>query len=163
VDRTWNIETISFVVAGYDPDGIGKAYLVTVPEQPKDEMSRNTERGGEFKLGQNDVVARIVNGWTPEVLNLPFVKDAQSKGINVIGELNKVMYVINWGIMTLQDSVDFCVLMTRITESVQRFSDGTFMTPGGITGVGGAIDIAKITPSDGFQWIRKKELVVKDD
>jgi hypothetical protein len=65
--------------------------------------------------------------------------------------------------MTLQDSIDFCVLMTRITESVQRFSDGTTMTPGGITGVGGAINIAKITPDGGFEWIRHKELVVNDD
>jgi phage antirepressor YoqD-like protein len=63
----------------------------------------------------------------------------------------------------LQDAIDFCVLMTRITESVQRFSDGTVRTPGGITGVGGAIDIAKITPENYFQWIRQKELLVDDD
>jgi hypothetical protein len=53
--------------------------------------------------------------------------------------------------------------MTRITESVQRFSDGTITTPGGIAGVGGAIDIAKITPDDGFAWVRQKHLAVNDD
>jgi hypothetical protein len=34
---------------------------------------------------------------------------------------------------------------------VQRFSDGTHMSPGGITGVGGAIDVAKITPDSDFE------------
>jgi hypothetical protein len=65
--------------------------------------------------------------------------------------------------MTLQDAVDFNVLMTKITESIQRFSDGTVMNPGGITGVGGYINVALITPNEGFRWINKKEVVVEDN
>jgi hypothetical protein len=52
--------------------------------------------------------------------------------------------------------------MTRITESIQRFSDGTYMNPGGITGVGGAIDVATITPENDFKWEKRKELKVDD-
>ena len=72
--------------------------------------------------------------------------------------MNKLEYVINWATITLQDAIDFCVLMTRTTESIQRFSDGTFLAPGGITGVGGEIDIAVITPEKGFAWLKKKKL-----
>jgi len=162
IDRTFIIETISFIVAGYDADGIGRAYYCLAPVDPTDPVSRNTEVGGFLRIGQDDIVTRIINGWAPEIQNMPFVKKAQSDGVNIYEELGKVCHIINWGVMTLQDSVDFCVLMTRITESVQRFSDGTHMSPGGITGVGGAIDVAKITPDSDFEWIRKKELVVDD-
>jgi hypothetical protein len=48
--------------------------------------------------------------------------------------------------------------MTRTTESIQRFSDGTVISPGGVTGVGGEIDIAVITPENGFVWLKKKKL-----
>ena len=64
--------------------------------------------------------------------------------------------------MTLQDAIDFCALVTKTTESIQRFSDGTFLNPGGITGVGGEVDIALITPEKGFVWIKKKNLHCED-
>jgi len=163
VERTFYIETIAFIVAGYDSDGVGRAYYSIVPDLPTEPYSRNTEIGGILRVGQDDVVTRIINGWSSEVVNIPFVQNAQHAGVNVVEELNKASHIISWGVMTLQDAIDFCVLMTRITESVQRFSDGTCMTPGGITGVGGAIDIAKITPEIGFEWIRRKELTVNDD
>lgn len=163
IDRKFYIETISFIVAGYNSDGVGQAFLVEVPNPPTDPVSRNTKIGGHLRIGQIDVVTRIIKGWAPELFNLNFVKDAQSKGVKVNEELDRLEFIVNWGTLTLQDAIDFCVLMTRITESVQRFSDGTVMNPGGITGVGGAIDIAKITPENNFQWIRQKELLVDDD
>jgi len=162
IDRTFYVETISFIVAGYDQDGIGRAFFVVVPGSPSDPLSRNTQSGGQLNIGQNDVMLRIVKGFAAEFYNSILVLEAKKSGLDVTKEMDKMEYIINWGSMTMQDSIDFCVLMTRITESVQRFSDGTFNTPGGITGVGGAIDIAKITPEDDFQWIRKKELVVDD-
>jgi len=48
--------------------------------------------------------------------------------------------------------------MTRTTENIQRFSDGTVLSPSGITGVGGEIDIAVITPEKGFVWLKQKKL-----
>jgi hypothetical protein len=35
------------------------------------------------------------------------------------------------------------------------------MNPGGITGVGGPIDVATITSGEGFKWISKKEVAVE--
>jgi len=155
-DRGW-IETIHMIVAGIDDDKVGRAYSVFVPKGITTE--RDTQQCGALWVGQTDVLGRIVKGYAPEIEHIVFVKDALSKDSSGIGEqLNKLEYIINWATITLQDAIDFCVLMTRTTESIQRFSDGTILSPGGITGVGGEIDIAVITPENGFMWLKKKKL-----
>src|SRR5579863_2195769 len=147
VEKSWSIDTITFIVAGYDADGVGRASFAIVPDGPTHE--RNTEYGGPLWIGQTDVLARIIKGFNWELNALEFVKEARAQGKKVDEELSKLEYLINWGTMTLQDAVDFCVLMTRMTEGIQRFSDGTAMNPGGIPGVGGHVNVATITPADG--------------
>lgn len=160
--RDRNIIGVNFIVAGIEANGSGKAYLF-LGEQVGiiDSLSRNMQNGGFLRIGQDDVVTRIMNGRAPELLNVDFVKNASTAGVNVNDELAGLHYIINWGAITLQDAIDFCVLMTRITENIQRFSDGTYMKPGGIPGVGGSIDVAVIT-KDGFSWLQQKTLEVKE-
>lgn len=155
-DCGW-IETINLIVAGIDDDKIGRAFTVNVPDEPINE--RDTQQCGALWVGQTDVMTRIIKGYAPEIENLNIVKQALTHNrVEVEAELRQLEYTINWGTITLQDAVDFCVLMTRTTESVQRFSDGTAVTPGGIPGVGGEIDLAVITLKDGFRWLRQKTL-----
>lgn len=157
ISQTGWVETINMIVAGIDDDKVGRAYSCLVPKGITTE--RDTKQCGAMWVGQTDVLARIVKGFAPEIENLNFVKEALSKKKDeTLGEMNKLEYVINWGTITLQDAIDFCVLMTRTTESIQRFSDGTFLSPGGITGVGGEVDIAVITPENGFAWLKQKKL-----
>jgi Proteasome subunit len=151
------IDNVGLIVAGYDPDAIGHAQMLTVGQPLEDGLSRNTQDCGYLRIGQDDVVARIMHGWSHEISDLDFVKKAQNDGVNIAAELNKLHYIVNWGTIPIQDAVDFCILMTRITESVQRFSDGTTLHPGSIPGVGGEIDVATIT-SEGFQWLKQKTL-----
>ncbi len=158
VEKSFFIDSISLIVAGIDKDGIGRAYLVSVPENPT--ITRDTEYGGPLWIGQTDVIGRIIKGKSWEIDTLKFVQEARAGGADVDTQLNGMEYIINWNIMTLQDSIDFCVLVTQITESIQRFSDGTVLNPGGITGVGGAVDVVTITPNEGFKWISRKELGV---
>jgi len=160
VQRKFFIDTIGLIVAGYDADGVGHAYLVQVPNVST--FERNTVFGGVLWIGQSEVVCRVILGYAGELHELGFVKDAAANAVNVQQELEKLEYIINWGSMTLQDSIDICVLLTKTTESIQRFSDGSNMHPGGITGVGGHINVATITPADGFRWINKRDLVVSD-
>lgn len=158
VEKEFFIELINLIVGGIDEDGVGRAYIVSVPDKPT--ITRDTEYGGPLWIGQTDVIGRIIKGTSWEIDTLPFVKNAKAEGVDVKAELNGMEYIINWNIMTLQDSIDFCVLVTQITESIQRFSDGTVLNPGEVTGVGGPIDVATITVGEGFKWIRKKELTV---
>lgn len=151
------IESINMIVAGVDDDEIGRAYNVFVPKGVIGES--NTQQCGAIWVGQTDVMVRIIKGYAPEIGNLEIAKEVIAKNPTAAQEqLNKLEYIINWGTITLQDAVDFCVLMTRTTESIQRFSDGTYLTPGGIPGVGGEIDIAVITPKEGFRWLKQKKL-----
>jgi len=156
LDFRW-IESIHMIVAGVDDDTIGRAYNVFVSKGILGENS--TQQCGAFWVGQTDVVCRIIKGYSPEIGNLEMAKEVMAKNPSGAEEqLNKLEYIINWGTITLQDAVDFCVLMTRTTESIQRFSDGTQLVPGGIPGVGGEIDIAVITPNEGFRWLKQRTL-----
>lgn len=160
VSRTGQIETIHMIVAGIDKDNVGRAYSVWIPKGVTAE--KNTDRCGAIWVGQTDVLVRIVKGRAPEIRQIDFVKDAFSKDEDGIAkQLDRLEYIINWATITIQDAIDFCVLMTRTTESIQRFSDGTMLSPGGITGVGGQIDVAVITAKEGLQWLKKKQLTAE--
>ena len=54
-------------------------------------------------------------------------------------------------VFSLQDAIDYAEFLIRTTIDHQRFSQT-------IPNVGGDIDIALVTPFDGFQWIRQKPL-----
>jgi len=151
------IETINMIVAGIDKDKVGRAYSIWIPKGVT--LEKDTQVCGALFCGQNDVIIRIVKGFAPEIEQLNIIKEARLKdNASTTSQLNQMEYIINWGTMTLQDAIDFCVLMTRTTESIQRFSDGTSLQPGGVPGVGGEIDIAVITPEKGFHWLKKKKL-----
>lgn len=157
VAKTWWLETIQLIVAGMDSDSVGRAYSVVVPKGIVAE--KDTQQCGALWVGQTDVLCRIVLGYAPEIVDLAFAKEASARdATGTTQQLNKLQYIINWGTITLQDAVDLCVLLTRTTESIQRFSDGTSLAPGGIAGVGGEIDIAVITPENGFRWLKRKVL-----
>ena len=54
-------------------------------------------------------------------------------------------------IFSLQDAIDYAEFLIRTTIVHQRFSQT-------IPNVGGDIDIALVTPFDGFRWIRQKSI-----
>ncbi|MCK4599895.1 hypothetical protein KAU37_08785 [Candidatus Bipolaricaulota bacterium] len=54
-------------------------------------------------------------------------------------------------VFSLQDAINYVDFLIRTTSLCQQFSQA-------IPGVGGDIDIALVTPFNGFQWIRQKEL-----
>lgn len=160
------IDTISLLVAGYNKDGSHELYICYVPgeiQKNRDSREKGKEYGASW-VGQIDVVSRIVLGWDGRIGNIKFVREAaQKQGQEEINkQLRSLEYAIQWGTMTLQDAVDFCVLMIQTTSAIQRFSDGIKADPGDIPGVGGPVDVAIITPDKGFVWINKKNLRVGD-
>jgi hypothetical protein len=113
-------------------------------------------------IGQGDVISRMLLGYDPSAANLPFVTEAMNKDPTGINEqLSKLQYLVNWNTMTLQDAIDFNVLITRTTESIQKFTDGTILSPGGIPGVGGDIAVAVILADEGFTWINRRWLTAE--
>ena len=101
-------------------------------------------------------------GFDGRIGNIKFIDEAAKKygQEEANKQLRNLEYVIQWGTMTLQDAIDFCVLMIQTTSAIQRFSDGIAADPGDMPGVGGLVDVAVITPDKGFVWINKKKLKV---
>lgn len=159
----WAPDQLSFIVAGYNRDDSHGVYMVYVPgdiEEKRNSEVKGKEYGASW-TGQIDVVARIVLGRDPRVMDQLMLKGLVKPDVdkNKVKEfMNSLEYVISWGTMTLQDAVDFASLMIETTSAIQRFSDGVAINPGDIPGVGGPIDIAVITPDKGFAWVSKKSL-----
>ncbi len=158
------VDRLQFHLAGYNPDGSHQVLIVNVPgevETKRDSTKKGQEFGASW-IGQFDVVTRIVLGFDPRIGNLSFVHNAFStQGQDVINQqLQQLEYAIQWGTMTLQDGIDFSVLLIQTTTAIQRFSDGIRGDPGDVPGVGGAVDVAVITPDKGFVWVSKKNLQV---
>jgi len=158
------VDVINFLVAGYNKDGSHEVYICYIPgeiQKKRDSKEKGIEYGASW-IGQIDVVSRIVLGWDGRIGNIKFIDEATKKyGQEEINkQLRNLEYVIQWGTMTLQDAIDFCVLMIQTTSAIQRFSDGISADPGDMPGVGGLVDVAVITPDRGFVWINKKKLKV---
>ena len=156
------VDMIEFLVAGYNKNGSHQVYGCYVPgeiQKRRDSEDKNNEYGSSW-IGQGDVVSRIVLGFDGRIANIQFAKEAMliQGEPNIFEELKNLEYAIQWGTMTLQDGIDFCTLMIQTTSAMQRFSDGINADPGDMPGVGGPIDVAVITPDNGFVWINKKKL-----
>ncbi len=156
------VDVINFLVAGYNIDGSHEVYVCYIPgeiQKKRDGKEKGKEYGASW-IGQIDVVSRIVLGWDGRIGNIKFVSEAtKNHGQEEINkQLRNLEYVIQWGTMTLQDAIDFCVLMIQTTSAIQRFSDGIAADPGDMPGVGGNVDVAVITPNKGFVWINRKKL-----
>ena len=161
------VDQLGFIVAGYNPDGSHQVFMVYIPgivEEKRSSKVKGKEYGASW-AGQIDVIARVVLGRDPRLSNLNFVQQAAKNlgEANVGNELAGLEYAISWGTMNLQDSIDFSVLMIQTTSAIQRFSDGILMDPGDITGVGGPVDVAVITPNKGFVWVSRKTLGANDN
>lgn len=154
------VDMINLMVAGYNKDGNHEVYICYIPGEIQ--KQRDGKEYGASWIGQIDVVSRTVLGFDGRIGNLKFVNQiSQQVGQEEIQkQLRSLEYVIQWGTMTIQDAIDFCVLMIQTTSAIQRFSDGVQGDPGGMPGVGGPVDVAVITPNKGFVWINKKKLSV---
>jgi hypothetical protein len=151
---------INFIVAGYDPGtSQGTLFHVNIPSTvAPGAPSRSTNLApGPWWIGQTDVVARIINGYDPRVMNFPFVQAANQNNAALI-LLNGMSYAVFYGTMTIQDAIDFAVAMIQVTIIIQRFTAGINTQPGAVAGVGGPIDIAVVQPGKEIKWISKKEL-----
>jgi len=160
------IEVIALLMAGFNREGSHEVYVCRIPgdvQKKRDSEEKGKEYGASW-IGQTDVVSRIILGFDWRINNLKFVNEStKNYGQEEIKkQLRGMQYAIQWGIMTLQDAIDFCTLMIQTTSAMQRFSDGIIANPGDIPGVGGPVDVAIITADKGFTWINRKKLKIEE-
>ncbi len=154
VPNDYKGDPIIFFVAGYDEgDPYGRVYEVVIPNIPQP-----TEKiAGEFGAiwgGQKEFVDRLINGYDGRLSSIAKTQfnlnDTQIQNF-VVECAKNVSIKIPFQFLPLQDCVDLSIFLIRATINLQQWTIG-------IRGVGGAIDVATITKTDGFKAIQQKRI-----
>ena len=145
-----------FLVGGYDEGApYGRLFEFYVPSRPSP-----TERhggAGQFGLvwgGQREYADRLIHGFDgslPDIVKGFLNLDDQRRD-DLRQHLQRQLEApIPFAFLPLQDSVDLAIFLIRTTIVMQHWIVG-------VRGVGGAIDVAVITRTDGFTEIQKRQL-----
>lgn len=144
-----------FLVAGFNVgEPYGRVYQFSVPGNPKP-LEQNTGQFGATWGGQLEYTNRLLKGFDPQ---LPFIAqkhlnltDSQRNGLAAHLE-QQLSAQIPYPFLPLQDCVDLSIFLIRTTMEIQTWIVG-------VRGVGGAIDVATITRTDGFAPVQRKRIV----
>jgi hypothetical protein len=150
---------MAFFVGGYDMDQpYGRVFEIFIPSRPTP-VERNVNEFGVTWGGQREYTDRLITGYDP---NLP---DMLQRELNLTGEQRerlfnqlrgKLQAPIPFQFLPLQDCVNLSILLIRTTIAIQTFLVG-------IRGVGGSIDIATITRTEGLKPIQLKRITGESD
>lgn len=152
----WNGPGMVFIVAGYDPGAAyGKVFLLEIPGRPNPEPRNPKEN--EFGMtwgGQLQVASRLIHGFDPEAIEIiqqTLAVDQSQLDQVRIALRQKLEFPIPFAALPLQDCIDLAMFLIRATMTAQGLAIG-------VRGVGGPIDVAVITRTDGLQYIQRKTL-----
>lgn len=150
--------SVGFYVAGYSPgESIGELYRCEFPG--KVTLERKTNDAGAVWNGQREIVDRLILGYDPRLFG--FLNRSETHiELTDAKWRQKLQLHINFQTMPLQDAVDLAVLLVHTTIKLEQLSDGIIGAPGQIPACGGDIDVAVITPEEGFRWLQRKQLKV---
>lgn len=144
-----------FVVAGYNEgEHFGRKFIFEIPGNPKiEERNPGPNEFGITWGGQREFVDRIIQGYDANVLNI--IADTLKLDQSTIDTVKKAIIPVSMQVplqmLALQDCVDLAIFFIRTTIDAQRLTVG-------IRGVGGPIDVATITRSEGFTFIQRKAI-----
>ena len=147
-----------FLVGGYDEgEPYGRVFEIFIPTRPKP-LERHAGEFGMTWGGQKEYTDRLITGYDP---NLPAIvqrvltlNDQQRDAL--LAQLRGLQAPIPFQFLPLQDCVNLSILLVRTTIAIQTFLVG-------IRGVGGSIDVATITRTDGLKPIQLKKVTGEFD
>ncbi len=145
-----------FLVAGYDAGApYGTVFEVRIPSDPTaQELMPGTQFGVVYG-GQTDLVQRLLEGFAQELPShvAGFLGLPAEKGDELRAHLQASCRIpVPYSYLPLQDSVDLCIFLVRVTMSVQKWTTS-------LRGVGGAVDVAVITRTGGFRSVQQKTVM----
>ena len=149
-----DIGNAEFYVGGYDENKpYGAVYYFATPTYPTP-IEHNAGKFGISWGGQRNIVDRIIHGYDPQLLpalqqffSLP---DEQVEAFRM-RLASQIEYRTPYDVLALQDCVDLAAFLIRATITAQSVSTD-------LRGVGGPIDVATITRTDGFRWVQRKRV-----
>jgi hypothetical protein len=143
-----------FQVAGFD-DGepYGRVFEVSVPNA-LEPLEQIPDDFGVMWGGQTYLLERLMSGLAPRAIPLAMDEldldedQAESLAHRLHGELQ---LPIPYQFLPLQDAVDLATFLLDMTATVMTWTTG-------VQGVGGDVDVATITTTDGFQSVQQKRI-----
>jgi hypothetical protein len=147
-------DPIFFQVAGFDEgEAYGRVFEVSVPND-LDPVEQIPDDFGIKWGGQDYLLERLINGVAP--MAYYFAQDELGLTDDQVQQLANRLYgelqlPIPYQFLPLQDCVDMATFLVDMTATVLTW------TPG-VQGVGGDVDVATITISDGFQSVQHKRI-----
>jgi hypothetical protein len=145
------IDVLTFIMGGFDGAGLGRLKFIGLPTgRVLDGFS--TENPGVNWAGEVDVIVRTVFGYDAARLDVSRWAKRNREA------LSKVHYNIGFRWFALQDAIDFAAFVVRTTIDSQRFTDGTYGSPGASPTCGGPLQIASIALHEGVEWIQQTKL-----
>lgn len=148
-------EPMVFLVAGFDEgEPYGRVFELSIPTS----STPVEQNAGDFGItfgGQSEIAARLLSGYDPRLEALVranvHLNAAQTTNLRQ-KVLQNLAMPIPYQFLPLQDSVDLAIFLIKTTATLQRWAAG-------IRGVGGAIDVATVTRTDGFTAVQEKQIV----
>lgn len=141
-------------MGGYDKDApYGDVCSFRVPS----ESCPVPQHRGSFGItwgGQLEIANRVLQGYDSQLI--PILRERFDLSDPEVNELEtalrqKLVATIPCQILPLQDCVNLATFLIRTTMTAQSLSVD-------VRGVGGMIDVATITRTEGVQWIQQKQL-----
>ena len=143
-----------FIVGGYDQDApYGKVYQMFIPSNPAPQEMLAGQFGAVWG-GQREFTDRLLQGFDPRVPGI-VQKLYGTAHPNLESELRGLNVAIPYPFLPLQDCVDLSIFLVRTTITIQKWIVG-------VRGVGGAIDVATITRTEGVKHVQQKEVYGED-
>jgi hypothetical protein len=144
-----------FLIGGYDPDApYGRVYQIVIPGAPVPK-EQNIDQFGLIWGGQLAFTSRLIKGMDPQLPAMvqEYLKldDEQRDKLASFLE-SKLSLRIPYQFLPLQDCIDLAIYLISTTIDIQTWEVG-------VRGVGGAIDVATVTRTDGFKFIQQKAIV----
>lgn len=157
--KDYSGEPLIFLIGGYDENApYGRVFQVTIPYIPQPiEASAGPGEFGVTWGGQLEYATRLLTGFDPNLLGI-LQQELKLSNEHTIALGNKLKNILTLPIpyqfLPLQDCVDLSIFLIKTTIELQKWSIG-------VRGVGGAIDVATITRTDGFTDVQRK--IIKGD
>ena len=146
--------SMTFVIGGYDKDAAyGRVFLLEIPgdSKPAEQNPGDTNFGMTWG-GQLEIASRLIHGFDPALLDIVTqeLHLDQEQGQKLYGTLRKrLQFPIPFQVLPLQDCVDLATFLIRATMVAQRLAIQ-------VRGVGGPIDVAIVTRTEGLTYVQQK-------
>jgi len=148
-------DAMVFLVGGFDEgDAYGRVFEVSIPDSPEP-VEKSVDEFGITFGGQNEIAGRLLGGYDPRLEALVaanvHLNAAQTRNLRQ-KVLQSLAMPIPYQFLPLQDCVDLAIFLIKTTATLQRWTTGA-------RGVGGAIDVATITRTDGIRAVQEKQIL----